>query len=729
MKRTAAAAVGVALGASTLVAVGSLTSACREHIPHPDRTTHEPTPTPIGLDARPANATCFAPAAPASRVRLEPALGGAAFDKPVDMVDKDDQGLVYIAEMPGRVKVFDRATGGVSTVLDLVGKVGSYFEQGLLGMAVHPRDRFLYLTVERDTDATSRSDLPFRSEILRFDLSADGKTADPTTEKVLLRLDRPTTLHYAGTLKFGPDGMLYIGVGDGGRYYADVNVRPDSSTLLGTILRVDVDGAWPYAIPPDNPYAAGGGRGEIYARGFRNPWRFSFDRATGELWAGDVGDVSYEEINKVERGKDYGWPIVEGERCFRPQVGCDPSGLEPPVFSYPRAEGASITGGYVYRGSLLTDFQGVYLFADFAAGRVFALQSPPTADHATALPLNAGGPKPTISSFAEDAAGELFALDWTSGLVLQLLPSTEPDGGPVMPALLSQTGCVDPSDPAVPAAGLLPYDVTMALWSDGADKDRFVAIPDDATIAVGDDQRFTLPERGVLMKTFSKGGLKIETRLLVRHPGGEWSGVSYAWNEAQTDATRLDTSADQVLADGTTWTIPSPAQCFVCHTKAAGVTLGLQARQLDRDETYAGGRVGNQLATLSHIGYLDTAVASPLAGKFPSLDDPSAPVAERARAYLDVNCSMCHRADGATGARIDLRATEPLSAVQGCSVASLPEMPGGTVLAPGDPEASVLYRRMTRRDTLQMPPLATRQIDDDAAAVVGEWIRSLTACE
>ncbi len=213
-----------------------------------------------GLDARSKNQTCLAPNNPGGRIILEKAYG--PFTRPLMMVERRERGLIYIAEMPGRVKAIDIATGNVSTVLDLVGKVGTFFEQGLLGLAIHPTRPYAYVTVERDADATSLKDLPYRAEILRFDVSADGRTFDPASEKLILRIDRPTTDHYPGNLIFGPnDGFLYIGVGDGGQY-ADIpaNTTYDPNLLLGSILRIDVDGGDRYAVPKDNPFVGGGAR-------------------------------------------------------------------------------------------------------------------------------------------------------------------------------------------------------------------------------------------------------------------------------------------------------------------------------------------------------------------------------------------------------------------------------------------------------------------------------------
>ncbi len=699
-------------------------AACSESTPKPLAT-----PKVGGLDARLSNKTCLAPSDPGGRILLQKAYG--PFSRPLAMIERRDRGLVYVAEMAGRVKAVDTATGNVITVIDLVGKVGTFFDQGLLGLAFHPSKPYAYVTVERDADATTLKDLPYRAEILRFDVSADGRTFDPASEKLILRIDRPTTDHYPGNLVFGPaDGYLYIGVGDGGQY-ADIpaNVKYDPNLLLGSILRIDVDatGPAPYAIPKDNPFVGGDARPEIWAEGFRNPWRFTFDRQTGEMWGGDVGQVSVEEVDKIDKGKNYGWPMFEGNACFKPATNCDPTGLTAPAFAYPHTEGTCVTGGYVYRGKALPDLIGKYVFGDYTTGRIYSLEGTPGQMKPTLL--NTGGRKPSISAFGEDADGELYAVDWETGNIYALVSGDSmDDGDPGLPALLSQTGCVEPTNPKLPASGLVPYDVNVPLWSDGADKSRFVAVPDDAQIHVEDDGDFSLPAGSVVMKTFSRGGRNIETRLLFHHPTGDWSGASYEWNDDQTDATLLTGAKTKVYPDGKVWEFPSPSQCFVCHKDASHITLGLETLQMNRDFGYAPDRRANQLSTLSAVGYFDKAIDPFAAPKLPE-QDGIAPVEDRARAYLHANCSMCHRKDAGTGVRMDLRYGMPFSAVEGCAPSSFTDSVNAKIIVPGDPQSSALYRRMAARDGYQMPPLATYIPDGAAAAVLSSWITSLKTCE
>jgi len=225
-------------------------------------------------------------------------------------------------------------------------------------------------------------------------------------------VDQPFLNHNGGQIAFGPDGLLYVGLGDGGSGGDPLGHAQDTSTLLGSILRIDVDRGTPYAVPPDNPFAAGGGRPEIFAWGLRNPWRWSFDRETGELWCGDVGQNRWEEVDRIRRGGNYGWNVREGAHCFA-SAECDSAGLIEPVAEYSHDEGCSITGGYVYRGATLPQISGAYVYGDFCSGRIWGLFSAGGGALAPRLLAESGL---QISSFAEDHDGELYVVDYGGGI-------------------------------------------------------------------------------------------------------------------------------------------------------------------------------------------------------------------------------------------------------------------------------------------------------------------------
>jgi hypothetical protein len=289
-----------------------------------------------------------------------------------------------------------------------------------------------------------------------------------------------------------------------------------------------------YTVPMDNPFVGvGAAKGEIWAYGLRNPWRWSFDRATGALWVGDVGEASWEEVDLVTRGGNYGWNTREGAHCYSPMVGCSTTGLIDPVIDYPHTDGIAVTGGYVYRGTAIPALVGTYIFGDYGNGTIWMLSGLDIGTPAKSVLVDAGFP---ISSFGEALDGELYVVDY-SGKIWKLVPSSAK--APVFPQELSQTGCVNVADATQPADGLIPYAINAPFWSDGADKERWVALPDGATIDVLPDGDLDLPIGSVVMKKFSVGGNAIETRLLMRHDDGVWAGYSYEWDADGKDATLL----------------------------------------------------------------------------------------------------------------------------------------------------------------------------------------------
>jgi len=265
------------------------------------------------------------------------------------------------------------------------------------------------------TAFSSASPANLRTTISRFTSADGGATLDLASEQVLLTIEQPFENHNGGGVAFGPDGLLYLGLGDGGSAGDPSGNAQNPARLLGKLLRIDVDSGTPYAIPPSNPFASGGGRGEVYAFGLRNPWRFSFDRATGALWLADVGQNTWEEVDIIVSGGNYGWSPREGTHCYPPgTLSCAGPYLDP-VVEYSHAEGASITGGYVYRGAALPRLAGHYVYGDFGSGHIWAV---PAAGPYTPVQIAQGN---AISSFGEDAAGELYVADLATGQVSKLV--------------------------------------------------------------------------------------------------------------------------------------------------------------------------------------------------------------------------------------------------------------------------------------------------------------------
>lgn len=369
---------------------------------------------------------------------LEPieAFPNLTFTKPVDLQNAGDgSDRLFIVEQEGTIQVIENSPStNVSKlfldITDSVSTTGS--EMGLLGLAFHPEYEtnglfFVYYM----------ADEPLRSVLSRFSVSADPDSALRSSEVVLLEIPQKYTNHNGGQIAFGPDGFLYVAVGDGGSGGDPDTNAQNLSRLLGKILRLDVDSpdpGLPYGIPDDNPFAQNGSgyREEIFAYGLRNPWRCSFDPISGTLWCGDVGQSFLEEINVIEKGGNYGWNIMEGTACYPFSAECSSEGLELPIWDYPRTFGGSITGGHVYRGSQVPSLAGRYVFGDFVSGILAALtydgSNPPTVEVLDTLPAF------SLSSFGVDESGELYFC-LISGSILRFpsIPVTSVRGGSYHP--------------------------------------------------------------------------------------------------------------------------------------------------------------------------------------------------------------------------------------------------------------------------------------------------------
>jgi glucose/arabinose dehydrogenase len=340
-----------------------------------------------------------------------PVAGG--FTKPTDLADAGD--ALLVVEQAGVIRLVQDGQVRDQPFMDISSRVGSNSsEQGLLGIALDPEyagNGVFYLNyTDRNGDTV----------ISRFRSSDDGMSGDPDSEQALIQVDQPYANHNGGDLEFGPDGMLYIGLGDGGSGGDPRGNAQNKDTLLGKILRIDVRGQDFYTIPADNPFADGGGRQEIWASGLRNPWRFSFDRQTGDLYIADVGQNKYEEVNFLPAGSppgaNFGWDYREAAHEFEASP---PAGLAltDPIFEYDHGQGCSITGGYVYRGQDLPEFRGIYLAGDYCTGFVWGLLRGADGQWQSQRLFQVSA---NISSFGEDNRGELYLLDHRTGSIFRL---------------------------------------------------------------------------------------------------------------------------------------------------------------------------------------------------------------------------------------------------------------------------------------------------------------------
>jgi len=357
---------------------------------------------------------------PFPAIRLERIATGLS--QPVGLIaPRDGSQRLFIVEQLGTIRIWKK--GGVVSepLLDLRDRVTTGYEMGLLGLALHPEFPKVPRLFVNYTTKTALHGI--RTKIAEFRLGKDSNVVDPATERILLDISQPYPNHKGGHLAFGPDGFLYIGLGDGGSGNDPHDNAQHLNTLLGKMLRIDVNGQLgevPYRIPPDNPFVGdANARPEIWAYGLRNPWRYSFDAVTGQLYVGDVGQYDREEIDVIRKGGNYGWRRMEGSICT-PAVNpsCDQRGLEPPIFDYPTRSGHVVIGGNVYRGTSIPALCGVYLYADYGSGNISAFRYDGRTVTAQTTLLESHR---HITSFGEDEQHELYLVDY-QGDIVKIIP-------------------------------------------------------------------------------------------------------------------------------------------------------------------------------------------------------------------------------------------------------------------------------------------------------------------
>jgi uncharacterized repeat protein (TIGR03806 family) len=654
--------------------------------------------------------------------------------RPVALVSPPDgSGRIFVAEKVGRIRILPASPSGSTTTLFLdlsteVTEAGA--EQGLLGLAFDPdfaNNRRFYVNYVAPGSRCAQGSYCTKVESYRASAN-DPNQAEPASRLELLQIPRNNANHNGGMLAFGPDEMLYISSGDDGQENAQ-----NLGVLKGKILRIDPNGGTPYAIPPDNPFVGqAGARGEIWAYGLRNPWRFSFDRLTGDLWIGDVGQDAWEEIDFVAAGADFernfGWPICEGTHDHAGNCAALVSTL--PVVEYPHGGlgGFSVTGGYVYRGDRLHSLYGAYLYTDYVSGRVWA-RSGPAGPSAEIASLDG------VAAFGEDALGELYLLE-LNGRIFQLDETTDP-GTQEFPTTLSATGLFTSVASLTPAPGLIEYDVASPLWSDRALKKRWIALPGAERIRFSASGDWEFPIGTVFVKHFelptsATARVRVETRVLLRQID-RWVGYTYRWNTAQTEAslvTSEETGSYSVYVGGVstpqTWLFPSPSGCLSCHTSAAGRVLGARTAQLNRAFAYPGGS-GNQLhAWGSCLGLFAETLQSPTQyGSYADPSNASEPLGARARSYLAANCAHCHAPLGPAPGGLDLRYRTLLGDMSLIGVAPTEGtlgLPNAQRIRPGVKEQSVLWARVASTDPAIHMPAGSLVPDPLAVSVLGAWI-------
>jgi glucose/arabinose dehydrogenase len=716
---------------------------------------------------RVANTTLTLPASP-------PVLGytttnafpSLSFQQPLALATPPKEtNRLFVVEKTGRVIVLTNLANPTRTVfLDLSNKVLADGEQGLLGLAFHPgyaTNRYFY--VFYTLVANGRQE-----RLSRFQTSFQNPNQAPaTSEQVMITQADDFENHNGGDLHFGPDGYLYVSLGDeGNQNDAGNNSQRIDKDFFSGLLRIDVDNrpgslrpnAHPavspntYTIPADNPFVGAMDfngkavdpakvRTEFYAVGLRNPWRFSFDPVTGFLYCGDVGGDLREEIDIIVKGGNYGWAYREGG-VNGPKIFQAPQGFSsiPPIQQYQHGtgtnQGNSVTGGIVYRGQRLPQLTGAYIFADHESGNVWALRY----DGTNTVPFQRLTRDLNIAAFGQDPRnGDVLMADHSEGRIKRLVYSPVIIGQP-LPPTLADTGAFADLASLTPQPGIVPYGVNVPFWSDGARKTRWFSVPDPkAKISFSAEGNWSFPPGTIWIKHFeieltngvAESARRLETRLIVRDTNGVY-GVTYRWGDSRTNATLVpEEGLDEtfVLQNGgilrtQVWHYPSRSECLSCHTTVGGLAVGFNTAQLNGDFNY-GGTTENQISALSQAGYFSTNVTG--IHTMPALVSPTNQLASleyRVRSYLAANCANCHQPGGPGLGFFDARITTP-TALAGLINGKLNDVKGeaeNKVIRPGWLQHSMALKRISTREAGQMPTIDSTVPDTNGIQLLSEWI-------
>jgi len=691
------------------------------------------------------------PPAPYKTERVFPNL---KFDRPVLLSAAPGTERLFVAELKGKIYSFENRPDVERLDLFVDMTKASSPSTRVYGLAFHPKyasNRLCYICY------IIGDKLENGTLVSRFKVTGDDvPQVDLASEEVVLRWRSGG--HNGGCLKFGPDGYLYISTGDGGPAFPPdpLESGQDVTNVRSSILRIDVDrqaGDLPYSIPADNPFVdAENARGEVWAYGFRNPWRMSFDPVSKALWVGDVGWELWEMIYRVERGGNYGWSLVEGRQPVHQERMRGPTPILPPTVEHSHIEARSITGGYVYRGQWLKDLVGAYIYGDYVTGKIWGVRH--DGEQVTWQKELVDTPLQIIC-FGVDHSGELYIVGY-GGTIHVLEPQQQASANDNFPQMLSETGLFSSVKDHEVAPGIIPYSINAEPWADGATAERFVALPGDSKLGVYETSNAQIgylkgnwkyPTDAVLMKTIlleqeegnPRSRRRLETQIL-HYDVDTWRGYTFAWNDEQTDATLvptdgLDRSFKVIDPDAPggqrvqAWRFPSRNACIICHTTRGGSIYGFKPAQLDKDHDY-GGVIENQLRALEQYGLFAEPVEK--TRKLPNPHDPSVDLEDRARAYLHVNCAHCHQRGGGGTAAIELPyklSIERTHLLDARPTQGTFGIHSAEVLAPGDPYRSVFYYRMAKLGRGRMPYLGSSRIDPAGLKLIHDWIAGMPNTE
>jgi putative heme-binding domain-containing protein len=688
---------------------------------------------------------------------------GLKFDHPLLLVRGPGTNRLFVGEQSGALYSFpDNQTAKADLFFDLRKEIKTIHllpaakeVEAVYGLAFDTdfeknRQCFVCYTL-RGRDAREHN-LKDGSRVSRFTvIRTEPPRIDPASEEIILTFLQGG--HNGGDLHFGPDRMLYISTGDAtSPNPPDVfNTGQDVSDLLSSILRIDVDRkdeGRNYAIPKDNPFVAmKGARPEVWAYGFRNPWRMSFDRQTGELFVGDVGWELWESVHRVEKGGNYGWAAMEGPQPIKAaQVG--PTPIHPPLIELPHTIACSVTGGLVYRGKKFPELRGAYIFGDWETRRLWAARF--DRDRTKEMPEIAR-PSVRFVAFGENRDGELYFLDEERGTLHTIERNDDGARNSEFPTKLSHTGLFASVKDHKPADGVVPFTVNSRQWQDGATAQHWAAFPGVSAATLHTtgkpipgfvgwhNFRMHFPKDAVLLRTLSLDGRRLETQLL-HYDGVDWLAYTYAWRLDQSDA-------DLVPAEGAenevrlgehkrVWQFHSRSQCMSCHSNQSEYALAFLPEQLNRSG-YDG---RNQLIALSEAGVIRRAGddgkslppfdAASVAQERKLADpmDPRQPIEARARAYLHANCGHCHSDHGGGSVPLRLQFTIPATEMKAIGVRPTRgdfALADAKIIKPGDPCASTLYFRMAKFGRDRMPHIGSERPDEEGLNLIEQWIAGM----
>jgi uncharacterized repeat protein (TIGR03806 family) len=720
----------------------------------------------LRADRVPNTTLRFPLAPPKLGYSLVDAFPGVRFNEPVGFATPPGEtNRLFILEKAGNVVVITNLAAPTRTVFMTL-PVLSDSESGLLGLAFHPgyaTNRLFFLSTTRNL--TTARGTGRHQGISRFECSPTNPNQGlPSTEVSLIQQYDTAGNHQGGDIHFGPDGYLYASVGDEGpQYDGGNNSQTITKNFFSAILRIDADkrpgnllpnphasSTTNYFVPADNPWVGATSfngtavdpakvRTEFYAVGFRNPWRMSFDSLTGQLYVGDVGQDLWEWVDLVVKGGNYGWAYFEGLHAG-PKTA--PAGFKRtnPIHEYPHGSGTTrgnaIIGGVVYRGKRFSQLYGAYVFSDNTTGNVWMMR-PNGTNYVTSQRI--GGAASPAAIGVDSSNGDVLIAQ-LGGQILRLTYDATPVGAP-LPATLSAAGVFADLNSLTPQPGILPYELNVPFWSDGAIKRRWFSVPDVAAKMVFNREgNWQFPQGSVWVKHFDleltngvpESRRRLETRVIVKTTNDIY-GVTYRWDDAQKEATLVpEAGLDEsfVIRDGgivrtQVWHYPSRSECLTCHTSAGGWALGFSTAQLNRDVNFGTG-IENQIQALSRAGYFTEPISglNTLRALVPA-GDTSASVESRVRSYLAANCSQCHQPGGPTPAAFDTRISTPTrlaGLIRGMLSASGSDS-SRRVLVPGAPELSVMLEKISKRGPGQMPPIGSTVIDASAVQLLTEWIR------